>query len=97
MESSPRVWQARHGLGTQAPVSVLLPAVSAVSLPTASPLGGRHTWDCTQMLIVTCDFGYGWAGQFRTSFVSLPAHSVWFHTYLCLCLLPQGSPEVRDA
>lgn len=39
------VWEDMHGLGSQAPVLVLLPFVSEAS-PPPSPSGrGRHTWD----------------------------------------------------
>lgn len=92
------VWEDMHGSGSQAPVLVLLPFVSEAS-PPPSPSGrGRHTWDGPPILITVplISLRLGWAIQ-RWLSVSLPAHSVWLHTdVLCLCFLPQGSPEVRD-
>ena len=100
MESSPRVWQARHGLGTQAPVSVLLPAVSAVSLPTASLSPGRQAHmgpvlRCSLSPVILALAGLG--SSEPALFHFLPTLSGFTHIYVFVycprALLRSGMPE----
>lgn len=63
-------------------------AVSEVSPPTTSPLGGRYTWAWTQFLI-TSPLILAVVGLS----VSLPAYSVWFHTHLRSLFSAPGLPR----
>lgn len=72
-------------VGAQAPVLVLLPLCQKGPLPLC--LGGRQAY---------LGPGLGWVVQSWLSF-SLCLLLPGFTHSSCLCFLPQGSPEVRDA